>query len=360
MELTSPVLVAIVVTSAIGVPVLLVITWQRKPRGLPGALLRLVGILLAQVLAMGGAVLVANNAFGFYSSWSDLMGGGGQQDQLPLTDLVPADGALGRVEAITVQTPGARGPAGQRISVLVWLPKQYDEARFKRTKFPAMMLLGGQPSTPEGIFKDLDFAARATHAIDGGAVKPFIAVIPPLMIAPPRDTECTNVPKGPQAETWLYDVRSAAIRHLRVDPAGDRWSAMGFSTGGFCAAKLQLRRPDLFHAAVTIGGYFDALTDNTTGDLFDGDRQFRNENSPSWLIRHADPSKVNLLYVVSIKDKGSYAGKSYADGKKFIAATRGAPGVRTLLLTSGGHSFDTYRPTVSEDLAWLQETGAFG
>jgi hypothetical protein len=80
-------------------------------------------------------------------------------------------------------------------------------------------MLPGPPGTSEGDFSQFQFAQQATQAIRSGAVKPFVGVFPPLMIAPRRDTECTDVPHGPQAETWLAkDVRTAVLRDVRVTP----------------------------------------------------------------------------------------------------------------------------------------------
>ena len=111
---------------------------------------------------------------------------------------------------------------------------------------------------------------------------------------------------------------------------------------------------------LSIGGYFTAETDHTTGDLFGGSRQLRNENSPSWLIKQAGARQSNILVVVSTADRDSYRGVAYADGERFIAQTRGTPGVATIVLPSGGHSFKTYRPTVPASLSWLQQTGSLG
>ncbi|HET9648871.1 MAG TPA: alpha/beta hydrolase-fold protein [Microlunatus sp.] len=362
MQLTSPVLVVIGAGLALGLPILLVITWRRRPHGLTGAGLRLVGILLSQVLAIGTVLLVANNTYNFYNSWGDILGE--QNGGVPAAtagNLVPADGSLGRVVSLTVRVPGAKGPSSERLPVLAWLPRQYEQRQFAKTRFPVLMLLPGQPSTPQGVFAGLDFARQATAAIDAGRVKPFVVVVPPILIDPPRDTECTNVPNGPQAETWLADnVRSQVIRKLRVERDARHWSAMGMSTGGFCAAKLLLRNPTLFGAAVSIGGYFTAETDSTTGDLFGGSAQLRRENSPSWLIKQAGARQTNLLVVVSQQDKDSYRGVSYADSAAFIAANKGTPGVATILLPSGGHSFQTYRPTVPGSLQWLMQIGSLG
>ncbi len=362
MELTSPTLVVACAVLALGLPVLIVLTWRRRPQGGPGVAVRLIGILLSQALAIGAVLLIGNNTYNFYNTWGDLFGGGGGPiPTVAAGTLVPTDGSEGRVVSLTVRAPGAKGPGGERLPVLVWLPRQYDQPQFKRTRFPVLMVLPGQPSTPQGIFEGMAFGQQAADAIDSGKVKPFVAVLPPIMIDPPRDTECTNVPNGPQAESWLSEnVRGQVIAKLRVDRQGTHWSTLGWSTGGFCGAKLLLRHRDLFNAAVSIGGYFTAETDNTTGDLFGGNTVLRNENSPSWLIKQAGALQSNILVVVSAQDRDSYRGVAYADGARFIAQTKGTPGVSTILLPSGGHSFTTYRPTIPETLNWLQQTGSFG
>jgi S-formylglutathione hydrolase FrmB len=177
------------------------------------------------------------------------------------------------------------------------------------------------------------------------------------MIAPPRDTECTNVPGGPQAETWLsHDVRNAVLSHFRVSPNGKQWSATGWSTGGFCAAKLLLRHPAQWQAAAAIGGYFDAETDPSTGNLFGGSAQLGRENSPIWLIRQPTNLNAHLLIVVSKTDRHSYNGVHYADSKQMINQTKGYPNVSTLVLASGGHNYTIYGRTFPAVLAWCAKT----
>jgi S-formylglutathione hydrolase FrmB len=133
----------------------------------------------------------------------------------------------------------------------------------------------------------------------------------------------------------------------------DEWSAMGISTGGFCAAKLLVRHRDLFHAAVGFGAYYDAESDKGTGQLFGGSQTLRDQNSPEWLLSHGPAMATNLLIVASRKDRDSYEGVFYADAKKMIAQTAGIPGVSTIVLPSGGHSYQTYAPTLPEALGWL-------
>ncbi|HJV12277.1 MAG TPA: alpha/beta hydrolase-fold protein, partial [Propionibacteriaceae bacterium] len=348
MSQTGLPLFVLLVALALLIPLVLTISWRRRPHGLGGQILRFIAMVTAQLMTVAAVAIWANNTFGFYDNWADLLGDAGTSSLVAQTNgLLPAGGAEGRVVTLTV-----RGNASAGI-VLVWLPPQYDQPALKNKQFPVLMMMPGQPGTPEGVFSQFQFAQQATQAIRSGAVQPFVAVFPPLMIAPPRDTECTNVPGGPQAETWLsHDVRNAVLKHFRVSPDGRQWSAAGWSTGGFCAAKLLLRHPAQWHAAAAIGGYFDAETDPSTGNLFAGSAQLRRENSPIWLIRQPKNLNAHLLIVVSKTDRHSYDGVHYADSKQMINQTKSYPNVSTLVLPSGGHNYTVYGRTLPPVLAW--------
>ncbi|WP_375426422.1 alpha/beta hydrolase [uncultured Friedmanniella sp.] len=360
MSLTGPALVVLLLAAAVALPLVLVLVWRRRSGVLTGALRWLV-ILLCQVLAVAGAVAAANDSFGFYNSWDDLLGRTAKGGQAPTANqLVPADGSQGRIVSLPVALGSGQGGhgehgshAGERFRVLVWLPPQYDQPQFRSQRLPVTMMLPGQPGTPAGVFREFNFGGAATAAIAAGQVKPFVAVIPPIMIDPPRDTECTDVQGGPQAESWLdRDVRDAVVRHFRVSTSAHQWAVMGWSTGGFCAAKLVLRDADHFGAAVGLGGYYDSETDPTTGKLFGDSLWRREENSPLWLIRHATGT-TRLLIVSSQQDRDSWAGVHYADSGAMVAATRGMPGVATIVLPEGGHNYHVYRATLPQVFSWL-------
>ena len=361
MALTGTTLVTILVVLAVAVPVLLALAVCRISRGWLRGSVTVLGVLLSQVLAVGAAGLVANDEFGFYNSWSDLLGGGDGAPQVTVANgLVPKDGSQGSVATLAVPLPSPHpGSAATRsMNALVWLPREYAQPAYRSAKFPVVMMLPGQPGTPPGVFHQFDFARQATLAIEQHRVKPFVAVFPPIMIAPPRDTECTDVAHGPQAESWLVgNVRSALLRSVRATPDGRQWSVMGWSTGGFCAAKLLLRHPTEFHAAVGFGAYYDAETDRTTGNLFGGNDRLRRENSPLWLIQRPRSQPARLLIIVSRLDRAPDDGYTYADSKQMIEATQGVPGVSTLVLPQGGHNYRVYRPTVAAALSWLGTAG---
>jgi enterochelin esterase-like enzyme len=310
----------------------------------------LAAVLACQLLAISALFLWVNNQYGFYTSWSDLFGVRTEQATIQnnglqnkgLTRLVKP--GAGHLQVLTV--PG-RSPGDPSRKVLAWLPPEYVRPQFQRSTFPVLMVLPGQPSTPEAMFQHYDFGRIAANEINAGRIKPFIAVFPPLMIDPPRDTECTNIRGGPQAYRWLSSIVPNAIRHqLRAQPGP--WSLAGWSTGAFCSAKLLLTQPKNFQATVSFGGYFTPIIDRTTGDLFHGDAAARERNSPLWLYRQHGLHGRKLLLICGRQDKGSWKAN-----QQMLAASRGDRGVSFLDFTSGGHNYRNYRRYLPDALQWL-------
>jgi dienelactone hydrolase len=302
--------------------------------------------VLGQACAVAAVGLAINNSYGFYTSWSDLLG-------RPSSDAAIRTGGLvgsgeGAVRSYSVHAP----VAGRNQRVLVWTPRQYDAPSAAGRRFPVVVFLPGQPSTPDGTFRHFQFAATATRLIDSGKVPPFVAVFPSLMIAPPRDTECTDVPDGPQAETWLQRYVPAFLTaRYRVQPPGRDWTVMGWSTGGFCAAKLLTGDPARYSSAVSFGAYYQPLEDRTTGDLFHGDRGLERENSPLWLYlrdqRRGGLGADRLLLVAGREDR-----ESWPQTRRMLDATARDPAVAHIAFATGGHNFTNYRHYLPAALAW--------
>ena len=141
-----------------------------------------------------------------------------------------------------------------------------------------------------------------------GTLGPVIRVIPTLNVALPRDVECTDVHHGPRALTWLTtDVHALVMSTYRALPARQSWGVMGLSTGGYCAVKMLLARPSLYASAVVaLAGYFEAIRDSTTGDLWGGSRVFRDLSSLYWLVTHRPVPRSDLLAFASRQDATSY------------------------------------------------------
>ncbi|HEY0238185.1 MAG TPA: alpha/beta hydrolase-fold protein [Friedmanniella sp.] len=349
MSLTGWSLFLVVVLATIAAPLVTTLTWRREGSRRSLVVARVAAVLGCQALAVATTFLAVNRDFVFYASWSDLLGTSAAPAAIQSQHLLePGQGSLDILQV--------HGSAGAQAPVLVWRPPQYDQPAYARTKFPVLMVLPGQPSTPAVMFSHFGFGAAATGAIAAHVVKPFVAVFPPLMTNPPRDTECTDVPRGPQAETWLAtDVRAAVLQHERVSSWVGSWAATGYSTGAFCAAKLMLAHPTEFSQAAGFGGYYQPLTDRTTGNLFDGSRARYDANSPVFLYQRSGLESDHRLLLIT----GQQDLDSYAPTERMLAVAKGDPGVSSLVFPTGGHNYHNYAAAMPDVLRWLGQ-GGFG
>ena len=344
MGLTSRSLLVLTLVLATLAPVVVAVTWRRRPHGrVLGALTRFGGVLLCQVLAVSALFLYVNDQYSFYSSFDDLLGRSAPAPGVRTSGLVrPGDGRL-----TVLSVPGGPTNEGNH-QVVAWLPPGYDTPAEAHRRYPVLMFLPGQPSDPVSTLKHFGFIGTASAEVKAQKVPPFIAVFPPLMTDPPRDTECTDVPGGPQAETWLdHDVYAAVNRDLPTDHKP--WTEIGWSTGAFCAAKLMLGHPQQYAAAVGLGGYYTPLTDRTTGNLFGNRPKVRDENSPAWLYTHAGGLHGRRMLVVS----GAQDRDSYPMTQAFLHLTRGDPGVSAVTFADGGHNYRNYASFLPRALEWL-------
>jgi S-formylglutathione hydrolase FrmB len=124
---------------------------------------------------------------------------------------------------------------------------------------------------------------------------------------------------------------------------------LGDSTGGYCALSLAMRGPDSFTAAVSLSGYYKAIEDSTTGDLFGGSQDLRNQADLMWRLKNLPPAPISLL-VTSSKTEADYKST-----QAFIKAVSAKPPytISSLLLESGGHNFNTWNQETPQALPWL-------
>jgi pimeloyl-ACP methyl ester carboxylesterase len=134
------------------------------------------------------------------------------------------------------------------------------------------------------------------HRLAARQIKPMVIVmlgVSPLM---PLDTECTDIPAGPQVESFLAQDVPRAIQHtFRVTTSSAGWGVIGYSTGGYCAAKLAMMYPDRYSAAVSMAGYYQALRGQFVPNLWGGSLAYRLENSPDWRLKHLPALPVSIL-----------------------------------------------------------------
>lgn len=364
MGLTSDVVLAVAVGSAVALFAATVWLWPRLARRGLRAVAGRIGLLLATQVALFASVgLAANQAFGLYASWADLFG---WEDDLGVVVDHAAGGGLEVLESARVAgAPGVRPESGgrvQKVAVVgrttdiathayVYLPPEYFQPRHRERDFPAAVVLTGYPGTAKALVDKLHFPRTARELAAAGRMEPMILVMLRPTVAPPRDTECVDVPGGPQAESFFAkDLPEVVAAHYRVDAKPGRWGVVGDSTGGYCALKLAMHHPGVFVAGVGLSAYYKAPVDATTGDLYQGDEAVRNRADLWWCLEHLPAPDTSLL-VTSSKSGES----NYKDTLKFIERVKAAPPTRisSIILESGGHNFNTWRREIPAALEWM-------
>ncbi|WP_427921757.1 alpha/beta hydrolase [Streptomyces sp. cg40] len=343
--------------------------WPRLARRNWRAVSGRVGLLLATQLVLFASVgLGANQAFGFYASWSDLFGR--ETDQGVVVDHTALRGAGGPLHVVGTRRVDAPGGSSlpssvgqvQRVDIVgrtthiaspayVYLPPEYFQPRYRTRTFPATVVLTGYPGTAQALVDKLDYPRTALQLAKDGRMRPMILVMLRPTVAPPRDTECVDVPGGPRTESFFAkDLPDAVTAHYRVGKKPGSWGIVGDSTGGYCALKLAMHHPGVYAAGAGLSPYYKAPIDPTTGDLFQGDETLRNEANLWWYLKHRPAPDTSLL--VTSSKAGEH---NYKDTLKFIDKVRANNSTRiaSIILDSGGHNFNTWRREIPAALEWL-------
>jgi enterochelin esterase-like enzyme len=202
--------------------------------------------------------------------------------------------------------------AGSALSeqALVYLPPAYFRSGAAARRLPLVEVLTGYPGVPANLISRMRYPDRLLSAIQAGQAQNMILVM--LRPAPtfPWDTECSDVPGGPQALHFFTDAVPASVsRQFGVHPSA--YAAIGDSTGGYCAAKIAMTDPSRFVAAVSLSGYFKPATDATTRGIFANRQAFRDENDLEWRLQHLAAPDISLL-IATARDEGGDDGYQMA------------------------------------------------
>ncbi|MEY9847605.1 alpha/beta hydrolase [Streptacidiphilus sp. MAP5-3] len=329
-------------------------------------------LLLSQVLSLVAIGLVANNWGGFYSSFSDLFG----TDQGPAPTIVDhtkqtSDGKGAGSVTVQASKPvalqlggsdaGASGGSVQQVAIqggstgltepaFVYLPAAYKDPANAHKKFPVMVVFTGYPGTPDNLISRMKYPTIAAQDIYRKKMPPTVMVLMRPSVVMPRDNECQDVPGGPQAQTFFSkDLPRALATQYNVSTAGSAWGVIGDSTGGYCALSLAMREPGSFTAAASLSGYYKAAEDSTTGNLFGGSQDLRNQADLMWRVAHLPAVPVSLLVTSSRTEA------DYKDTQAFIKAVEAKPpfAISSLFLASGGHNFTTWNQETPLALPWV-------
>ncbi|MEU6219948.1 alpha/beta hydrolase-fold protein [Streptomyces sp. NPDC047022] len=370
MGLTSNKVLVLAVTLAVLLFVGTVLLWPRLARRGWRAVSGRIGLLFAtQLTVFASVALASNQEFGFYASWADLFG---QEKEQGLVVDHGAGGASGdplqviSAQRVSVQG-GARKEVGgqiQKVDIVgpsthiathayVYLPPEYFQPQYRTHTFPAAVVLTGYPGTAEALITGLQYPQRAHDLAKSGKMQPMILVMMRPTVAPPRDTECVDVPGGPQTESFFAkDLPGTITSHYRVGKRPGSWGVIGDSTGGYCALKLAMHHPDVYAAGAGLSPYYKAPIDPTTGDLFRKNKDLQNRADLMWCVNHLPASDTSLL--VSSSRVGE---NNYKATQKFIqqVQTKKPTRISSIILDSGGHNYNTWRREIPAALQWLSE-----
>ncbi|MGW2961132.1 alpha/beta hydrolase [Streptomyces sp. NPDC001220] len=368
MGLTSDKTLALAILFAVLLFVGTVWLWPRLARRNWRAVSGRVGLLLAtQTLLFACLGIAANQSFGFYASWADLFGR--ETDQGVVVD--HAVGGAGRGPLHVIATSHVHGAPGvqpqsagqiQQVDIVgrtthiatpayVYLPPEYFQPQYRTRTFPVTVVLTGYPGTARSLVDKLHYPRTAQQLAKDGRMRPMILVMLRPTVAPPRDTECVDVPGGPRSESFFAkDLPDAVAAHYRVGGKPGSWGIVGDSTGGYCALKLAMHHPRVYAVGAGLSPYYKAPVDPTTGDLFQGDGKLRDRANLWWLLGH-EPAPDTSLLVTSSR----IGETNYKDTVKFIARVQATNLTRisSIILDSGGHNFNTWRREIPATLQWI-------
>jgi hypothetical protein len=339
---------------------LIVRSWRRAAprRGLPGRAVRtLGGSALVVLLTLAGVAAGINRHFDLYRSWGELLGPRSH-------DLVSAGSPRTLADALAVRPVGQAVPRHGTLLQLtipattshlhvmpafVYLPPQYRSPAYAHVAFPVVEAFNGSPGRPADWINGIRADAHLDSAIEQRLLAPAIVIFAPTNTGFLRSLECTNTQDGLLDETYLTtDVRRWAVTHLRTAPG--RWTAMGYSTGGYCALDLALRHPDLFDRAISLDGYGHALHDHYARGLW-RDLADRLAHSPDWWLRNHAPEQV-ALYLSA----GTHDHDAAADALRTWDALTGSgwwsSADRLVIEPSGHHTFRDWERAFIPSLRW--------
>ena len=359
MALTSTGLLVVLGLLALAVFAALVLGRPRLRRRGAQMATRAVSVLVLNVLVLSLAAAALNDQFGFYVSWSDLAGArspvtvthhGASARKAATAALghgVDAGGAFsaaslaaGRIQHLDVV--GTRSGVHAPVSVL--LPAGYSVS--SSTRYPVIEALHGFPGSSTSWLTGMQVQQALDGLVASRTIRPSIVVMPQINIPGNIDGECVNGPRGtPQVETWLAkDVPEYVASHFRVDTRRSSWAVAGYSEGGWCAAMVGLRHPDVFGGDIVFSGSFQP-------EFTRAYRPFGTTTPARYdLIRLARTAPPPLaMWVQSAKPDGY----SYPQTARFLKAVRAPLSVTTDLLKTGGHREPLWAAELPTALTWL-------
>ena len=317
-------------------------------------------VLSVVAAALAGALAV-NVSYDYYQHWSDALADvTGTLPSSPAPALAPGPAGAsargpGRLVSLDLGTGGAARPA------VVWLPPAYDDPADAGERFPVLLLLHGDPGTPQGYVYGMHMDQAADTLTAAGRLPATVVVMPTDSQGWPGQ-QCLDAVGGPDDETYLtQDVPAALQAAFRVDPPGRSWVVAGLSEGGYCAADLALRHPGMFAGAGLLDGYYAPTTSGGLGRRLFGKpsaAETAKQDAATPLLTVRDAPRGSLAFWVMC---GTADHDDVVQARAFAqaAVADGLP-VRQVTVVGGTHSTPAWRTALPDLLTWATTLAAQG
>ncbi|MBW8804768.1 MAG: hypothetical protein AUG49_04950 [Catenulispora sp. 13_1_20CM_3_70_7] len=368
---------------AVAAPLGTYLLWNRMRGPRPvRAVSRLAMIGVSQVMAVLLCGIIVNNYYGLYASWDDLLGDTGSPGVIIHDDKVAHEQATGAAadhrdhdgdaqggrgtlaprvqppgptqkfekygdDALATSFTGPKSGLGGQNDVMVWLPPQYNDPAYANTDFPVVMLFPGYPGSPQTWFGQMAGQKELATLVRQKASTPFVLVAVNISPVKGVNTDCTDIPNGPQVATYIADdVRTMIERSFRVTTDRSGWGMMGYSEGGLCAGKLLVQYPQDFSAAVQMSGDV-----HPGGYVSRHGPEFADQNSTLWILQNRKPAlPIALLAAASAEDAhGSVLAEA-------LALQTAAPDVVDVLKKDyGSHNTAVWKQWLPQAYSWLSQ-----
>lgn len=346
--------ISLIVTGAI------VLFWRFfSGTGLRKGLIRLTAIALSQVLLLITVGIQINRSNDFYASWSDLFGTSStyvaQAKHAGTIGLIDKKDLLGGIpiagKGLLVHDVISEKDSGVSNSVYIALSSEavkslrrgrpLDEKKYRVAEF-----LTGFPSQPLMWISVLRIDHQLAAFNEKNPQHQIIGIFPQVNVAGHYDLECMNLPNDkPAAETWLSSDMHTFI-NSRLGNLPSRWGVMGVSTGGWCAAMLSTRHPDLYSAAVSIAGYYRPALPLSYPVAIQRKMIVKYDFAQS----EANLPRTMPLYLTA-SAKDIY---SFRETSKFLAKSHPHLKITYRELSSGGHNSRVWVSFIPAAFNWLQ------
>jgi enterochelin esterase-like enzyme len=323
-------------------------------------------VVTAVALVVVACSLAGNMIGGFFPTLGSLLGTANVSGEGTDGDAGVNGAVLGQFEEYN-RDRGAKGlgstfhlsvigiRTGLTRDVNLYLPPQYYNPAYEHFTFPVIEWIPNYPSGPEVAGSGYQLPEAIDAAITKNVLVPSVIVIPDPTGNPKvgHDSECVDQVDGMANDTFLTaDVRSWALKTLKVSADRSSWTIAGWSSGGYCALNLATRHPQWYTNAASVSGYDHAMQDANTGDLFRGRQDIFAANTVSINVAQ-HPSPVNLLAIAGDKEV-----EETMSVDRIRKALVGQVSLTYWVVPDAGHNLNTFKSQLPDVLAWIGSKSA--